>query len=106
MARRAGMTLMEVLVIVSLVLILIGMVMPAVSSREPMHRAACGNNLRQIAMAMMVYANENQDAWPVRYSDASGAFVPVPGHDKYTTIGTFEFLAGRRLWRQEITWRR
>lgn len=96
MKSRSAYTAIEVLVVVSLVLIVIGMLIPMASIRhEPASRAACGNNLRQIAMAMLVYANENQDAWPVRPSNAAGAYVLAPGHDAYTTIGSFEFLAAQ-----------
>ncbi|WP_158633403.1 DUF1559 family PulG-like putative transporter [Tautonia sociabilis] len=54
--RKRGLTLIEVLVVVSVIAILIGIAIPAVSAaRSAMRRADCANNLRQIGLALHAY---------------------------------------------------
>ncbi len=54
--RRAGVTLIEVLVVIAIIGILIGLLMPAVqSARESGRRTACANKLRQITVAVAAH---------------------------------------------------
>jgi prepilin-type N-terminal cleavage/methylation domain-containing protein/prepilin-type processing-associated H-X9-DG protein len=56
MRPRAGVSLLEVLVCLSLIGILVGLLLPAVqSARGAAERAACQNNLRQIGVAVQNY---------------------------------------------------
>src|SRR5207245_4164521 len=49
------------------VAILAGMLLPALSkAKESGRRIACVNNLRQLGMALTIYADENEDRQPVR----------------------------------------
>lgn len=59
-ARRA-MTLVELLVVVAIIAILLGILFPALQmARESARRSACGNNLRQISLGMMTYADSHK----------------------------------------------
>jgi len=55
-------TLVELLVVIAIIAILMAVLMPALQrAREQARRAVCLNNLKQLTLAWIVYADENDD---------------------------------------------
>lgn len=62
---KKGFTLIELLVVIAIIAILAAMLLPALSSaREKGRQAVCLNNLKQIYLALELYANDYDELYP------------------------------------------
>jgi len=87
MGRRAGFTLIELLVVVAIIALLMAVLLPALGrAREQSRLTVCGSNLRQLGLAVHIYAEDHDGLIP-RGPD------PVHPYDFSSNI-----LATNQLW--------
>jgi len=99
-------TLIELLVVIGIIALLISILLPAlVRARAQANDVACASNIRQIAIALRIYATENHDLLPpIECPDPSGIVTwqvpiwqyvvgrPLPTTD-FTGGGSYSYLA-------------
>ncbi len=99
-APRSGFTLIEMLVVISIIGILAGLLMPAiVGALDQAKMTQCGNNQRQIMLCMQLYKNQSDGEAAFRQTDTSGAYASSPlttpdaAAGRATSLGSLELMA-------------
>jgi prepilin-type N-terminal cleavage/methylation domain-containing protein/prepilin-type processing-associated H-X9-DG protein len=85
--RAGGFTLVELLVVIAIIGILVALLLPAIqAARESARRAACMNNLKNVALALLNYEATNRDFPPALTYDFDNPVVKSgksPGKNQY-----------------------
>ena len=67
--RRTGFTLVELLVVISIIALLLSILMPALSQvKKKAQSVICRSNLKQIGTGSLMYAQNNKDMFVPYYS--------------------------------------
>ncbi len=81
--NRAGFTLVELLVVIGILSLLIAILLPALTqAKHHARRMACAGNLRQVGVAIHLYADDFEDTIPF-----GPAGRPITGSNFYTVTG-------------------
>jgi prepilin-type N-terminal cleavage/methylation domain-containing protein/prepilin-type processing-associated H-X9-DG protein len=104
--KAAGFTLVELLVVIAIIGILVGLLLPAVqAAREAARRMSCGNNLKQIGLALLNYESTYK-ALPAAAMWKSGNMLstaaPQAGLQRNFTwiTGTLPYIEQQALYNQ------
>ncbi len=73
--RRAGLTFVEVLVVVGIVVLLAALLLPALVRPRRVHstRISCMGNLKQVGLATLLWANDHEDQFPFASTNANSS---------------------------------
>jgi len=71
--NTAALTLLEVIVIIAVLVVLIGLLLPALSRAKPRSsRMSCVNHLKQLGLAARIFSTDNEEMFPWQVSTNSG----------------------------------
>jgi len=83
----AAFTLIELLVVIAIIAILAGMLLPALAkAKESGRRIACVNTQRQLGMSAIMFADDNEGAFPTRPKIGSDPRWPQILRDYYKDL--------------------
>ncbi len=88
-SRRDAFTLVELLVVIAIIAILAAMLLPALSrAKEQAKRTACLSNLKQVGVASLAYAGDNQD----KVVPAGGGQLPLQFNETDASLEAWKVI--------------
>jgi prepilin-type N-terminal cleavage/methylation domain-containing protein/prepilin-type processing-associated H-X9-DG protein len=87
---KSAFTLIELLVVIAIIAILAALLLPALArSKEQAKRTNCMSNLKQINLALQMYAGENKNFLPNLPKDDGGYWAwDIPGYAAQAMLGS------------------
>jgi prepilin-type N-terminal cleavage/methylation domain-containing protein/prepilin-type processing-associated H-X9-DG protein len=71
-SRASGFTLIELLVVIAIIAILAAILLPVLAkAQQRADRAYCANNMRQLALAWIMYCDDNNNNVPYNYDQST-----------------------------------
>jgi prepilin-type N-terminal cleavage/methylation domain-containing protein/prepilin-type processing-associated H-X9-DG protein len=100
MTRRAAFTMVELVIVITIISILIALLLPAVqSAREDARRAQCANNLMQLGIALGSYASTHSVLPPGTVND-TGPILNLPsGYHHSWVVQILPFIGQNNIYR-------
>ncbi len=103
MRSRRWFTLIELLVVVAIIAILASLLLPALSSaREKARSISCLNNLRQVALGLYMYTDENEGLLPAIRQNTGGALRWWTDYAQSYFGGEEVFLCPNQPWTELV----
>ncbi len=108
-ALRCGFSLVELLIVISVMALLMGILLPALSrAKSAARQTVCQSQLRQWGLAFEIYAGENDGFYPhIDGLDRQGDNKPVLPKDWADYFGWIDLLPplmGEKRWRDHKPW--
>jgi prepilin-type N-terminal cleavage/methylation domain-containing protein/prepilin-type processing-associated H-X9-DG protein len=92
--KRRAFTILELMVVVSIIAVLAALLVPAVgSAKENANKAKCMSNIRQVGIAIEFYKEDNDQYFPIRYPPN-----PYSYWDKYAYMNILGSNYFRATW--------
>jgi prepilin-type N-terminal cleavage/methylation domain-containing protein len=88
--ERHAFTLIELLTVVAIIAILAVLLLGALSgSKERAKRISCLNNMRQMGIAALMYADDNRENLPIGVTDGQNEYPPIVPTNTWKSFGKY-----------------
>jgi prepilin-type N-terminal cleavage/methylation domain-containing protein len=107
-------TLVELLVVIAIIAIIASLLLPALATaKERSNRTVCRNNVRQWCLGLLLYAEDNDEAFPKAHPSGSGNVNPYWMDVKFRDLMNVKYRVPRaqfycpsnKKWNRDDFWK-